>query len=288
MTREEEQKIYDEAYQKAKEYKDIYYEVSEYCRLPLEGRREIEGLLNQIGEVLKKYGVGFGREHPPMEGVNDFLINWWNTDRRIDFNISNHDTCWLKIIFEPTNAEMEDQWRRKAEDAVRAAKKKEKENEEHERKRQEELREQQEYEERIRTLNYSRRNSDKELHEFVERINTVVSGMLKRTNGWFAEDHCTDVQLKALKKYVDACRVFSDAMNMGLSGLGLYSQNEARTEAHEELLDVFNADNTMARSVTKDIDFVDTWDPISGKYEHLDEDRSIDALAWALLECQED
>ena len=288
MTPQEEKETYRKAYAAAKKQKHNFYS----CRpkLPLPGRLELEEALENMVNVLKKYGVCWNDGDEPMAGITSFLITHYKEDASpypFSFNISKPSSCWLTVQLEPTQEELESQWRKEAEWAVEKARMEEKEREAIENKRLEDLRRQQENDARVRRINEATRNRDKEMRDFVEHVDAVVHGMLKRTNGWFAEDHCNEVQLKALKKYVDACRVFSDAMNMGLSGLGLYSQNEARTEAHEALLDAFYANNERARRVTKDIDFVDTWDPISGKYEHLDEDRSIDALAWALLECQE-
>ena len=55
-----------------------------------------------------------------------------------------------------------------------------------------------------------------------------------------------------------------------------------------EMLDAFNLGGSeYARRITKDIDFIDTYDAISGKYAHKDADRVVDALAWALKQCQE-
>ena len=289
MTKEEERDLYEKAYNAAKREGHSFYS----CRpkLPLPGRLELEAALENMVNVLKKYGVCWNDGDEPMAGITSFLITHYkeeNPPYPFSFNISKPSSCWLSVQLEPTQEELESQWKEEAEWAVEKARKEEKEREELEKKRLEELLKQQENDARVRRINEATRNSDKEMHYFVEYVDTVVQGMLKRTNGWSAEDHCTSEQLHALKKYINSCRIFSDAMNMGLSGLGLYSQNEARTEAHEALLDAFDANNEKARRVTKDIDFIDTWDPISGKYEHLDEDRSIDALAWALLECQED
>lgn len=294
MTPQDEKEAYEKAYAKEKDYRHVYYHMSDYCCVPLAGRREVEDAVENLFNVLKKYDIHFGgRGDKPMEGVTDILLTHWHEPGgRPSVNISTHDSCWMSVLLEPTQEEMEEMWKSFARHEVERLKRNEKEEQEKAefdriaREKCEEMKREQE--ERARKLREYREEQERPMREFVEYVHEIVRGMIKRSNGWFAEEHCTKEQVDAINKYLVCCQSFSDAMNAGMSGLGLYPQNEARTNAHEEMLDEFGLGGSeYARRVTKDIDFIDTYDTISGKYAHNDADRVVDAMAWALKECQE-
>ena len=91
-----------------------------------------------------------------------------------------------------------------------------------------------------------------------------------------------------IDKYIDECQAFSDAMNEGLTGLGLYSFNESRANAHESMLEAFGLENDYAaRSATKDFDFTDTYDYKTRKYRHRPYADAENYLAYALVKCRQ-
>lgn len=88
--------------------------------------------------------------------------------------------------------------------------------------------------------------------------------------------------------YIDSCREFSEAMNEGLTGLGLYPFNERRANAHESMLEAFGLENDYAaRSATKDFDFTDTYDYKTRKYRHRPYADAENYLAYALVKCRQ-
>lgn len=91
-----------------------------------------------------------------------------------------------------------------------------------------------------------------------------------------------------IDKYIDECQAFSNAMNDGLTGLGLYSFNESRANAHENMLETFGLENDYAaRSATKDFDFTDTYDYKTKKYRHRPYADAENYLAYALVKCRQ-
>ena len=293
MTPQDEKRVYEKEYSKEKKYKHLYYHIDEHCRVPLKGRKEVEDAVHNLFETLKKYNVSFNPEYGPMGRVTDILLtHWYEPGGNPTINISTHTSCWMTVFLEPTQKEMEESWERFARQEVERLKRKEKEDQEKAeadriaKEKWEAIRREQD--EQARKLREYREEQERPMREFVEYVHEIVRGMIKRSNGWFAEEHCTKEQIDAINKYLVCCQSFTDAMNAGLSGFGLYPQNEARTNAHEEMLDAFNLGGSeYARHVTKDIDFIDTYDAISGKYAHNDADRVVDARAWALKQCQE-
>ena len=341
MTPEEESRkaIYDKAYAEAKEYRDTYYHADKCQALPLKGRRELEAAITNMAGILAKYGIGLDDKHPPMQGVTDFLITFHNTDRdkpvfvqhncggeyslsaaaRMNFSISNRDTCWHCVILEPTEEEMERNWKRAAKIEVDYMERKIAENEA---RRKQELADKVEFVKRYGSE--PRSGADKirkELeaqgifvepnkrtgvtisssdptpkpfvvkdpcHEFAEQLRPMVNMKLKCSDGWFAEDHFCNEKIETIKTYVQRCFEFSDAMNEGLSGLGLYTFDTRRREAHEKMEEAFGIeDNRYARHVLKTLDFEDDYDTTSMKYVHNDFNRVVDTIAWTIQQCIE-
>ena len=339
MKPEEESRkaIYDKAYAEAKEYRDIYYHADKCQALPLKGRRELEAAITNMVGILAKYGIGLDSKHPPMHGVTDFLITFHNTDSpvfvqhnlggeyylsaaaRMNFSISNRDTCWHCVISEPTQEEMEMNWKRAAKIEVDYTERKIAEDEA---RRKKELEDKVEFVKRHgSTPGTGADKVRKELeaqgvfvepnkrtgvtissadptpkpfvvkdpcNEFAEEIRPIVNMKLKCSDGWFAEDHFSNEKIETIKNYVRRCFDFSDAMNEGLSGLGLYTFDTRRREAHEKMEEAFGIeDNRYARHVMKTLDFEDDYDTKLMKYVHNDFNRVIDTMAWAINECIE-
>lgn len=101
-------------------------------------------------------------------------------------------------------------------------------------------------------------------------------------------DSLTNEGQSLVDTYIDSCREFSDAMNEGLTGLGLYPFNERRANAHESMLEAFGLENDYAaRSATKDFDFTDTYDYKTRKYRHRPYADAENYLAYALVKCRQ-
>lgn len=101
-------------------------------------------------------------------------------------------------------------------------------------------------------------------------------------------DSLTSDGQAVIDKYVDECQAFSNAMNEGLTGLGLYSFNESRANAHEDMLETFGLENDYAaRSATKDFDFTDTYDVKTRKYRHRPYTDAENYLAYVLVKCRQ-
>lgn len=268
-------------------------------KLPLKERMEVERRIDEIFDILERnrcslgYSFGQPKDNPADWANTCLLVNHWRgrfSDCR-SINVSTDDSCWLQIQLEPTQAEREEFARRMAQFDL--------EYEEHhieqEKKRAEEEAEAKAWlaeqkrkdEERAKANDKWIQDRNKCEQEFVDAIRRVVNRMLVRSNGWFAENRVTPQQIELIRKYADTARDFSDAMNSGLTGMGLYSFNERRSGAHEDMMDAFDLGGDMyASRVTKDIDFIDKYDEIGRKYVHNDEERVVDAIAWALVECQ--
>ena len=329
--------IYDKAYAEAKEYRDSYYHTIKCQALPLNGRRELEAAIANVIDVLARYGIGISDDKKPMEGVSDLLIKWWNTDEtkpvlisrwpdgslilsgavKLDVNLSNRNTCWHTIELEPTQEEMERNWRYMAEREVERVTR---EIAEDEARRKKELEDKVEFVKRYgSTPGTGADKVRKELeaqgvfvepnkttgvtissvdptpkpfviknpcNEFAEQLRPIVNTKLKCSDGWFAEDHFSNEKIEAIKNYVRRCFEFSDAMNEGLSGLGLYTFDTRRREAHEKMEEAFGIeDNKYARHVLKTLDFEDDYDTKTMKYVHHDINRVIDTIAWTIQQC---
>ena len=75
-----------------------------------------------------------------------------------------------------------------------------------------------------------------------------------------------------------------EAQNRGMTGFGLYHQNEMRASAHEELLEAFGlTGNEYAEDITKSYDFSDDYDYKTQTYKHLPEYTVVNLLAFALV-----
>ena len=201
-------------------------------------------------------------------------------------------------MFEKTPEEIEAAARRGAQDDVEQAEWKEKqEAEEAEKKRREE----EEWKARQKTIEHDveverakadarekselKRKTMRAWHSATEkRLDDIRCG----SEHWYAEENLTEAELKAVKKYAAALLAFTEAQNKGLSGFGLYHQNEMRAAAHEELLEVFGlTGNEYAEDITKSYDFSDDYDCNTQTYKHLPEDTIVNLLGYALVQARD-
>jgi hypothetical protein len=214
-----------------------------------------------------------------------------------DFMISSKTSCWRTVMFEKTPEEIEAAARRNAQYDVEHAEWKEKqEAEEAEKKRKEEEEwkarqkttkhdlEAKKAEEEARAKLELKRKTMKAWHSAIEKL---LDDIRCGSKHWYAEEHLTEAELKAVKKYAATLLAFTEAQNKGLTGIGLYHQNEMRAAAHEELLEVFGlTGNEYAEDITKSYDFSDDYDHKTQSYKHLPEDTVVNLLAFALIDAR--
>ena len=93
--------------------------------------------------------------------------------------------------------------------------------------------------------------------DFVEKIIDDLEMAAHGRNHGFPRLYDTldsDVQ-KLVDEYILQCQRFSDAMNEGLTGVGLYTFNSSRSDAHYKMLEAFGLEHDdAALRVTKEFD----------------------------------
>lgn len=201
-------------------------------------------------------------------------------------------------MFEKTPEEIEAAARRGAQDDVEQAEWKEKqEAEEAEKKRKEEEEwkakqkttkhdlEVKMAEEEAREKTELKRKTMRTWHSATEKL---LDDIRRGSEHWYAEENLTEAELNAVKKYAAALLAFTEAQNKGMSGFGLYHQNEMRAAAHEELLEAFDlTGNEYAEDITKSYDFSDDYDCNTQTYKHLPEDTIVNLLGFALIQARD-
>lgn len=302
MTEVEKKAIYDKEYSRWLEWHKTYFSRYEsYLRIPLKERWEILEHFKCIFEIMKKCGVCRFDGEEPMSNVTDFMLKMktkGDPSSLDDILISNHDSCWTSVMFEQTPEEIEHAARHSAQMEVDMAEWKEKhdaEEAEKRRKEEEEWKARQKEEEEWRAKCkkdmdewQARENGKKaELEAWYDSVRSELDKIRCGEDHWYADEHLEKNELEAVEKYVRTLFAFTDAQNMGFTGLELYSQNEARANAHADMLDVFGlSDDKHALYVTKSYDFSDDYDPRTEQYKHLPEDITVNMLGYALVEAR--
>lgn len=303
MTETEKKAIYDKGYAKWLNY--YKNEFKDYCscsKLPIEAKQKVVEHIKAIFGVMKEYGVCMYPEKvkEPMEDVASIMLQFGTSgdpESIDDFMISTKTSCWRTVMFEKTPEEIEATARKSAQQDVEHAEWKEKqEAEEAEKKRREEEEwkarqkitehdlEAKRTEEEARVKLELKRKTMKAWHSATEKL---LDDIRCGSEHWYAEEHLTEAELKAVKKYAATLLAFTEAQNKGMTGFGLYHQNEMRATAHEELLEVFGlTGNEYAEDITKSYDFSDDYDCNTQTYKHLPEDTVINLLAFALIDAR--
>lgn len=304
MTEAEKKAIYDKGYaQWLKYYKNEFKDYCECSKLPIEAKRKVIEHIKAIFGVMKECGVCMYPENvkEPMEDVASVMLQFGtpgDPESIYDFMISSKTSCWRTVMFEKTPEEVEVAARSSAKIDVEQAEWKEKqEAEEAEKKRKEE----EEWKARQKTIEHDveaeraeadaraklelKRKTMKAWHSTTEkRLDDIRRG----SEHWYAEEHLTEVELKSVKKYAASLLAFTEAQNNGMTGLGLYHQNEVRATAHEELLKAFGlSSNEYAEDITKSYDFSDDYDYKTQTYKHLPEDTVVNLLGFALIQARD-
>lgn len=303
MTESEKKEIYDKEYAKSLEYYRTRFDrYEDYLKIPLKERWEIHEHFKRIFAIMKKCGVCRFAGEEPMRNVSDFMfkLNVKGDPNSLEDHllISNHESCWTEVQFEQTEFEIENAARRSAQMEVDIAELREQKKLEEEEcicKEQEEWKARQEAEEEhkakceqdVADFQAQLEAKHKAMRIWSENVRTSLDDIRKGTCHWYASDNVTTSELNAIKKYISTLFAFTDAQNDGLTGLGLYAQNEARAEAHEELLETFGLSGSeYATEITKSYDFSDDYDYKTHTYKHLPEYKVINMLGYALLEAR--
>lgn len=296
MTETEKKAIYDKSYAHwLKYYENEFKDYCDCSKLPVEAKLTVIEHIKAIFGVMKKCGVCMYPENvkEPMDDVASIMLKFGvegNPDSLFDFMISSKTSCWRTIMFEKTPEEIEAAARRGAQHDVEHAEWQAEEAEKR-RREEEEWKAQQKTtehdleakraEEEARTKLELKRKTMKVWHSATETLLDDIRCGLKH---WYAEEYLTEAELKAVKKYAATLLAFTEAQNKGLTGIGLYHQNEMRATAHEELLEVFGlTGNEYAEDITKSYDFSDDYDYKTQTYKHLPEDTVVNLLAFALI-----
>lgn len=304
MTEVEKKAIYDKGYAHwLKYYKNEFKNYCDESKLPVAAKRKVIEHIKAIFGIMKECGVCMYPEKvkEPMEDVASVMLQFGtpgDPESIDDFMISTKTSCWRTVMFEKTPEEIEAAARSSARWDVEQAEWKEKqEAEEAEKKRREE----EEWKARRKTLEHDveaeraeadaraklelKRKTMRAWHSATEkRLDDIRCG----SEHWYAEDNLTEAELKAVKKYAATLLAFTEAQNKGMTGIGLYHQNEMRAAAHEKLLEVFGlTGNEYAEDITKSYDFSDDYDCNTQTYKHLPEDTVVNLLGYALVQARD-
>ena len=301
MTEAEKKKIYDEAYAKSLEFhKTEYDRYEDYIKIPLQQRWEIMYHVKEIWNIMASCGVHmYTKTSKPMSDVGDIQLQFkteGDPSSMKDIMISSHESCWSVVKFEQTEEEIERAARSSAKMEVDLAEYREqkKKEEEEERKRLEAIQAEEARKEAEAKAKAKKEmeewqaaeNAKKaELEAWYEKVRTELDKMRHGHYSWSIHDHFDTEKIAKIRNYVWKMFDFTDAQNMGLTGYGLYSQNQERARAHEDMLDYLGLyDNRYAVHITKSYDFSDDYDFKTEQYKHLDEDVVVDMLGYAMAE----
>lgn len=304
MTEAEKKAVYDRGYAHwLKYYKNEFKEYCSCSKLPVAAKRKVVEHIKAIFGVMKECGVCMYPEKvkEPMEDVASVMLRFGTSgdpESIDDFMISTKTSCWRTVMFEKTPEEIEAAARKSAQHDVEHAEWKEKQDaEEAEKKRKEEEErkarqnttkcdlEARRAEEEARAETELKRKTMRAWHSATEKL---LDDIRVGVEHWYAEEHLTEAELKAVKKYAAALFAFTEAQNKEMTGFGLYHQNEMRASAHEELLEAFGlSGNEYAEDITKSYDFSDDYDCKTQTYRHLPEDTVMNLLGYALVQARD-
>jgi len=135
-------------------------------------------------------------------------------------------------------------------------------------------------------INGTRTEAERFANSLVEKINAYDNRHEDIEDMPFDYSCVTPEQLAAVDNYVLQCVRFADAMDMGLSGVGLYTFNNDRADAHYMMLSAFGLENDEAAlCATKDYDYAADYDVKKGHYIPKGKLVSRELLCWVLWNC---
>lgn len=303
MTEEKKKAIYDKAYAESLEwYKNEYKKYEDCLKIPLEKRWKLIEHIKAIWTLMAECGICiYEKTERPMSDIGDIMLKFKDEGDPSSLRevlVSSHQSCWSVIKFEQTPEEIEAAARSSAQMEVETAEwkeKKEAEEAEKRRKEEEEWQARQKAEEEWRAKckqdmdEWKAREDGKkaELEAWYDGVRDVLEKIRTGEKHWYADENLEKNELEAVEKYARTLFAFTDAQNMDCTGLELYSQNEARSNAHVNMLDVFGLGSSEhALHVTKSYDFSDDYEPMTQTYKHLPEDTVVNMLGYALVEAR--
>lgn len=299
MTKAEKKAVYDKAYAESLEWHKSEYKKYEDClKIPLEKRWELIEHVKAVWALLASCGVHmYTKTEKPMSDIGDIQLKFKDEGDPSSLHevlVSSHQSCWSVIKFEQTEEEIEAAARRSAEMEVKFAECREQkklEEEKQRKKEQERLAKERAASEKAKrvheALEAKLKAEKAELDKWYEGVKEKLDSMRHGHYDWSIADHFDAADVNYIRNYAWKLFAFTDAQNLGMSGLGLYQQNEDRAEAHEDMLVHLGLHcNKYALHITKSYDFADDYDPRTEQYKHLDEDVVVDMLGYALLEAR--
>ena len=303
MTEAEKKALYDKAYAESLEwYKNEYKKYEDYLKIPLDKRWKLMEHIKAIWNLMAESGVHmYTKTDKPMSDIGDIQLKFkteGDPSSLREVLVASHQSCWSVIKFEQTAEEIEAAARSSAEMEVEMAEHREqkKREEEEERKRLEAARAEEDKKEAEAKAKAKKEmeewqaeeNAKKaELEAWYAKVRDELDKMRHGHYSWSIHDHFDSEKIAKIRNYAWTLFAFTDAQNMGMTGYGLYSQNEERARAHEDMLDYLGLyDNRYAVHITKSYDFSDDYDPKTEQYKHLDEETVVDMLGYALLEAE--
>lgn len=307
MTEAKKKAIYDKSYADwLKYYKNEYKDYCDCSKLHVEAKQKVIEHIKAIFSIMKECGVCMYPENvkEPTEDIASIMLSFKTSGDPSsinDFLISTKTSCWRTVMLEKTPEEIEAEARSSAQMEVETAEWKEKQEAEEAEKRRKEEEEwkarQKEQEERKKKQEAEEADVSKteDANEVPKKwddswrtaIESSLDDIRHGVDHWYADEYLTADELAAVKKYAATLFAFTEAQNNGMTGFGLYQQNEARAAAHEKMLEVFGlSGNKYAEDITKSYDFSDDYDYKTQTYKHLDEDKVINMLGYALTEAR--
>ena len=135
-------------------------------------------------------------------------------------------------------------------------------------------------------INGTRTEAERFANSLVEKITAYDSRYEDIEDMPFDYSNVAEEQIAAVDNYVLQCVRFADAMDMGLSGVGLYTFNNDRANAHYMMLAAFGLENDEAvLCATKDYDYATVYDVKKGKHIPKGKLVSRELLCWILWKC---
>lgn len=302
---EKKKAVYQEYYREHLDHLSKEYErYEENAKVPYKVRLDIEAHLHAIMEILKKNHIWMSDSYikkNKCEGtdISELLIKFAGPGscKVRDILFSNPDSCWCTLLREKTKEEMmvaaDGLARTDAEFDERRAREVAELEQERRKKEKREAEAEKKENERRKRLRAEVESWQSDRKKFLDHLNSELNKFdilhkPSELDGFDESALLTKNQYAAVKRYVEECFRFSDAMNEGLSGFGLYTFNNDRTNAHENMLDQFDVGySDLVREATKTYDFCDDYDVKTQKYKHKDIDDAIKMLAYVLVKAIE-
>lgn len=317
MDKARRDRIYQDEYESWKRhYERQYAEYDSHLKLDYAARIELQKHVDAITELLAKHEIWISNTMKKPTFIDLRLKDDCKTLESVI--LSRRDSCGHSMFMELSEEEIDRKAKEMAEFEVERAEREEKEAREAKEEEAKAVKEANEYWKNHPEYGQHQHGipGSAELEEWKrqEKEHQAELEQIKNGNaeqvlvGTWTTDMCTRLekaaedgaegvggsfsslgkeQQDAIDDYIVYCQAFCDSMNMGLSGAGLYAQDQNRSVAHRRMMRLLGAEgNEYAESITKQFDFACTYDPRSGKYANRDVGVACRLMAWALEEAK--